>query len=201
MNPADLLITSIENATKLGFHENVACKEPTLVVQKWQSGKVATFLRNKRPRSMALEINRFWALCTVQPNGCWTWNGHTRRRGYGQFWFRGMGWVASRLAFALAKGYVPSLLVCHHCDNPPCINPEHLFEGSVSDNAQDMLQKGRKPVIRGLGKRSPLTDETVRQIKQLSRDGVNNAELARRFGVHRSTIRVIVIGKYWKDIA
>lgn len=174
-----------------------------LITQHWESGTVAQFYRQPRRAKPALaETARFWALADKPSwDDCWRWNGEKRRRGYGKFYFQSKAWVASRLAYILYHGRHPSHLVCHRCDNPGCINPLHLFDGTTQDNAIDMVSKGRNVKVRGVsGKRSPLTEDSVREIKRLSATGINNAELGRRFGVHRSTIRVIVTGCYWKDI-
>lgn len=79
------------------------------------------------------------------PDECWEWLGTKLKKGYGQI--RGVGedvWMAHRLAFFLAYGSLPRLLmVCHRCDNPSCVNPGHLFLGTAKDNVQDMMVKGR----------------------------------------------------------
>lgn len=75
--------------------------------------------------------------------GCWEWQGATRR-GYGVFSLNGVDFVASRVALAIATGFDPGdKIACHSCDNPSCVNPHHLWEGSDLDNVRDMLTKGR----------------------------------------------------------
>lgn len=86
---------------------------------------------------------RFWNKCKTASNGCWIWTG-ARVRGYGVFHMsRKMGY-AHRMAWIIRHGTIPSgAHICHHCDNPPCVNPAHLFVGTPRDNAQDMVKKGR----------------------------------------------------------
>lgn len=84
----------------------------------------------------------FWACADCAGAGCWEWSGLRSARGYGRFGHDSRR--AHRIAWELTFGPVPDgLLVCHTCDNPPCIRPEHLFLGTDADNARDMVAKGR----------------------------------------------------------
>lgn len=75
---------------------------------------------------------------------CWIWNGAVNNKGYGVFRINGKNYYAHRIAHEIFKGTIPDgLLVCHHCDNPPCVRPDHLFIGTISDNARDMVSKKR----------------------------------------------------------
>jgi hypothetical protein len=79
--------------------------------------------------------------------GCWVWSGATNRKGYGVYIFRGKYVGAHRVAWTLFRGPIPDgLFVLHRCDNPPCLNPDHLFLGTHNDNMIDMVLKGRGPV-------------------------------------------------------
>lgn len=94
--------------------------------------------------------DRFWSK-VVKLNGvnaCWVWNSQTDERGYGFFWLEvcKRPLRAARLSYTLAIGPIPDgLCVCHHCDNPICVRPDHLFVGTVGDNMRDMVRKGRHP--------------------------------------------------------
>lgn len=98
------------------------------------------------------EIERFWSKVT-KSDGCWEFKSleHSyRKRRYGRFETSLRGkkkrWGAHRVSFYLANGYMPKLpnMVCHHCDNPPCVRPSHLYAGTAKTNAQDMVSRGRQ---------------------------------------------------------
>jgi HNH endonuclease len=136
---------------------------------------------------------RFWEKVDKRgPDECWMWIGSRRRNGYGQIAAEYDGvklrvLIASRASWELAHGRpVPDgMQVCHHCDNPPCVNPAHLFLGSARDNAQDALKKGR------VGK---LTDAEVATIRNRREAGEPGVVLAREFGVSAALVSRIVRG-------
>ncbi len=87
---------------------------------------------------------RFWAK-VHRTEKCWEWQGTRNTRGYGIFGNRG----AHRVAYEFFYGLIPDgLVICHKCDNPPCVRPDHLFAGTRGDNFEDMIRKGRHPYIK-----------------------------------------------------
>lgn len=100
-----------------------------------------------RPASRAhgYDAAQFWSRSVVAPSGCWEWTGSRLPSGYGKKSVGGVHRYAHRLAWEMANGApIPEgMFVCHRCDNPPCINPAHLFLGSCGDNTRDARDKGR----------------------------------------------------------
>lgn len=95
---------------------------------------------------------KFWARVAVgSSDTCWPWLGKDiTTHGYGRCHYAGHSVIASRVAFYLATGTNPTgMCVCHHCDNPICCNPSHLFLGTQSDNVRDSIRKGRQRHLRG----------------------------------------------------
>lgn len=89
-------------------------------------------------------MRNFWRYVEQQPNGCWRWIGGTTNQLYGRFWDGRRKVLAHRYAFETLVGDIPDgMLICHKCDNPNCVNPDHMFIGTMQDNMDDAKQKGR----------------------------------------------------------
>ena len=100
------------------------------------------------PRRILDHLANIGSKWTPEPNtGCWLWTGGLLPTGYPKFYIRRKMLIGSRAALLLYRGVVPApgMYVCHHCDTPSCVNPDHLFVGTPSDNQRDMHAKGRRP--------------------------------------------------------
>jgi hypothetical protein len=137
---------------------------------------------------------------TSSPDGCWPWLAATDKDGYGRFELPGHRQAtAHRFAYEIAVGPIPKgQSVLHHCDNPSCVRPDHLFIGTHMDNMQDAMRKDRKYTDHP---NSKLTVEQVRIIKAELRKGVSQESLARQFHVNSGTIWFIAHGVTWISVA
>jgi hypothetical protein len=132
--------------------------------------------------------------------GCVPWTGKRNRDGYGVYYFRSFKMLAAhRLAVFFARGnFLRDRLVCHTCDHPWCVNPDHLVLGSPAWNMRDAAIKGRKPGKVGqCNGNSRLTERDVIEIRRLLALGKTQAEIAVAFGVSQVNISHIKSGKSW----
>ena len=154
---------------------------------------------------------RFWA--KVSPgegtDSCWMWIGAKKDtgpgRGYGSFKLESYtSRGAHRVSYALFNDVSPGeMTVCHRCDNPPCVNPMHLFLGTSKDNVHDMIAKGRRCTGDQKGENNgaaKLTAEQVERIKRCIVQGESNKCIARRYNVSHSLISRIGLGKSWGTV-
>lgn len=149
-------------------------------------------------------IERFFEkLVGVDFGGCWNWGAYKDKLGYGHFWpVHRPGVLAHRFSWEIHNGPIPDgLFVCHKCDNPPCVNPDHLFLGSAKDNSQDMVAKGRAgrvdPEKNGGG--GKLKRRDVREIRDLW-SVMSRQQLADLYHVTHGMIGHIVKNRVWKGV-
>lgn len=134
------------------------------------------------------------------PNGCWIWNRYRQRQGYGWVCVKGRYWLAHRLAWEFVKGQVPAgLFVLHKCDNPPCVNPDHMFLGTHQDNCDDKIAKGRMAVGE-MVKRVVLNERKVKRIRWLRKRGLDYTRIGELVSCTPGCARAAVT-TYWKHVA
>lgn len=147
---------------------------------------------------MSLSASEFWEKSIPVPiTGCLLWTGEVDRSGYGYLRFERKTERAHRVAWRLATGQdAGSLLVCHRCDVRSCVNPAHLFVGTVADNVADMVRKDRQQRGERCG-RSKLTAFDVEDIREYARAGASTRRIAAAFGITSKHARIVIDRKVW----
>ncbi len=168
------------------------------------------------PHSTTPPADRFWSKVqkSDDPNACWEWTGGKHPFGYGVFYLSGRLISAHRAAWLLSQGPIPDgLFICHRCDNPSCVRPDHLFTGTHRENMADMVGKNRwtpRPG-RACGDRNgththpervvhgpacPWAKLTAKQVPEIraryAAGGVSQRELAREYGVSQVAIGKVI---------
>lgn len=188
-----------------GFHQT----EPT---QK--TGRVGTVAHFPAQAVLPIPLtalepafqHAFWAKVN-RSDGCWEWTGMLGRDGYGRLrigtdraHFR-----AHRVSYFMAFGTDPGgMLVCHSCDNPKCVRPDHLFLGTAEDNAADKLAKGRHRWGAAGGARNPnakMGEDQARAVVAMLLAGMTNTAIAAALPVGHSMVSRIRVGKAWRDLS
>lgn len=150
--------------------------------------------------TMESRIAGFWSKVN-KADGCWLWMGAADKLGYGRFYWRGKIQLASRVAWEITKGEIgPRLAICHSCDNPQCVNPSHLFVGTMADNTQDALRKGR---LRGGGPKPHLSECRARFIMALRAEfgrKMRPAKIGRLLNVNPCSIHDLLAARTWKKL-
>jgi hypothetical protein len=165
-------------------------------------------------------LNLFWSH-VEKGDSCWLWTGHTTSDGYGQYRPGSSSdgvkqWRAHRFAWQITFGNIPhGMLVCHKCDTPVCVNPDHLFIGTVVDNRDDCCSKHRQAIGANNGRHTHpertarggahgcvvLTEDMVREIRRrYSIDDISQDALSIEFGVSQMTVSLIVRRESWRHI-
>jgi hypothetical protein len=161
------------------------------------------------PKAMEHILYRFARRVYLAPSGCWEWRGAVNEHGYGILGRgrRGDGNVkAHRVSYEIHHGVTlePDVCVCHHCDNPCCVNPQHLFIGSQHENLADMRRKqrdSRPPVFMGTAnQQAKLTPEQVAHIRKLSAAGHSSRAVAAQFGISKTAVLSIVNLNTWRHV-
>ena len=152
-----------------------------------------------RKEKMPLET-RFWSKVDIKGNDeCWEWKARRNHKGYGVFKNKGKSEQAHRIAWKLTHGEIPvGTFILHTCDNPPCNNPSHLWNGTNDDNMKDMVKKNRQ--AKGEKVRKKLVAEQVIAIRVLLQCDISVSEVAKMYGLNTSTVYDIKHRIYWRHI-
>lgn len=158
------------------------------------------------------DVRRFWAF-VQKGDECWTWQGGTGGdNDYGLFTFDGHSYKAHRCMWKLAHGEPGEMRVLHHCDNPICVRPDHLFLGTLADNARDAVSKGRHRGVKNLGDKkaqakpgeqhhnAKLTEQQVLDARRRHAAGESALAMCEEFGVNPRTLSRAIKGATWKHL-
>ena len=147
---------------------------------------------------------RFWSKTELIPfSSCWYWTG-SLTRGYGYATVNKKVGYAHRHSWEFNFGAIPKgMCVCHKCDNPICIRPDHLFLGTHADNVRDKIAKGRARTGKRIGtqhKHAKLNDEKVLLAYQLKKSGLTLREIAQQVGASKSAVGNIFTKTTWRHV-
>ncbi len=161
-------------------------------------------LGSKNKDRLSLKDRIFSKIEVNKTNGCWEMK-LTKYHRYPQIQIGKKSVRAHRVSFEIFndKKIPPDKFCLHKCDNTKCVNPEHLFLGTLRENMQDMIKKGRNRYNPPVGIRCAqhkLNENQVLEIRKLFKKGMNQAELSKKYKVHNVTIHYIVKNKTWKHI-
>lgn len=154
---------------------------------------------------------RFLSKVNKHESGCWLWTGAVGSAGYGHFAINSRPVKAHRLAYELFVGKIEQLngsdsrgtCVMHKCDNPLCVNPDHLLLGTHQDNMNDKMNKGRfvaRPLLGEKHQNSKLKADDVYLIRSLNAVGARLQQIAEVFGVSRGTVHKVLTGNTWAHV-
>jgi len=172
----------------------------TTLNKPWKS--IQAIAANKRFKMPAhMDDLKFRFFEKVLKKDCWEWRGHLSSSfGYGRLRFNGVAWDTHILSWKIHNGDIPKgMCICHTCDNPACVNPNHLFMGSYAQNSADMKAKNRHAFGEKNGM-SKLSNKEVLSIRKDLKAGVSSILLAKQYGVHPNHILRIKRNESWKNV-
>jgi len=167
-----------------------------------------------------MDLKDLFSYTERDERGCWNWTRRSKQNGYGVAYLGKERWLAHRAAYTLVKGAIPEgMSVCHSCDNPACINPDHLWLGTHKENMHDAIKKGRSskppvhvgedhwrhkyPEMVERGEDNPNAIKTDEEVIALRRDyvaGTPLSDLYVRYQVTKATIHDYTSGRSWKHL-
>lgn len=157
------------------------------------------FVRGKRIKPINEKL-----IYKIAKNGCWIFQNALSRQGYGRIRIGNKNINAHRVSYEYHVGNIPmGMYVCHKCDNPPCINPKHLFLGTALDNNRDAIKKKRNagcclPGTKNI--KAKLTEKQVLKMRKLRQSGMGYSRIGSFFGLTKSSTHKAIKGITWKHL-
>ena len=156
------------------------------------------------------QLNRFWSYVDKKSvEECWEWKSYKGAGNYGHFYLNGKQIPAHRISWILENGPIPEndsndnrICACHKCDNPSCVNPNHLFLGTDLDNMKDRDRKGRRTPFSPIGNKngnSTVSIETIKEIELLLKQGSKNVEIANQLDVSEALVSNVKHKNHWSQ--
>lgn len=147
------------------------------------------------------EINSIMYRTKISPNGCIEWMGYKLPFGYGRISRKGVFWLVHRYLWFLINGNIPKgMCVLHHCDNPSCLNIDHLFLGTQGDNLQDMYNKNRHIRLSLKGEKNGISKLKTNHIYSIRQDNRPQTVIAKEYNVSQSTIQRVKSYQSWSHV-
>ena len=200
-----------ENATQTGAYWTCVCecgvervkRGAELVRNGGSCGCLKSEVNANAMKKMQLKRHgtvseRFFNRFKVSESGCWLWTSHCDKDGYGILPGNHGNVRAHRFSYVHHYGRIDAgMVICHKCDNPSCVNPDHLFIGTTKENFQDMLSKGRDKMVGSRNNKAKLNEDQVAFIRQST---LSALALSIEFSVSKSAIKRIKNGTQWRHV-
>lgn len=157
-----------------------------------------TIYRNQVTRGMTVAERIAYHTNRPSPDACWEWTASRNSGGYGKIRMPDRSTkIVPRIVWSLENGPIPEGgVICHHCDNPPCCNPRHLYCGTYASNMADRSHRGRVNAV--VGPKHGLAKLTEEQAREILRSSARGVDLARAFGVSEYAISKVRTRKSWR---
>lgn len=182
-----------------------------MYMRQWSRARSKTWFEGKNPGREKSTPEVLWSKVDIKgEDDCWEWQGFKNKEGYGRTWIKDKGYYAHRVIYDLAYPNTITLsapkdknahgYLMHSCDNPSCCNPKHLSVCTHADNMADKKAKGRSQIFRsGEGPNCKLTIDDARAIRQAYLNGERTVDIAKRYGLSVSPIKLLLRGRSYKE--
>lgn len=168
--------------------------------KRWYLYGDPSVVKQKQLHGLTL-LERWKAYTPSGGSGCWEWSGARDPNGYGRLNVGGTPALAHRIAWEMHRGPITSAdHICHKCDNPPCVNPDHLFKGTAQLNSADKIKKKRHRYGVSKGEAHGCARLTEAQAREIKASGLSHKACAEQFGVSYQTVWEIRKGVSWKHL-